>query len=117
MPELNAASRPSVSFEMPSKPKPKPKPAGPVVKLSPVVVRVLGHAARSYALTGMPDVMYLVGGAKSRLLIDAGEGRKEDLPLLIKAMEEVGCTKISDVLITHYHPNYNQGVELSLIHI
>ena len=98
-----------MSFEAPAR---KPKPVqGPVVKLSPVVVRVLGHAARSYALTGMPDVMYLVGSGKSRLLIDAGEGRKEDLPLLMKAMEEVGCTKISDVLITHYHPTYNDGVE------
>ena len=112
----DVASSKSLSAQLPSMPKPKaPKQStfqGPVVKLSPVVVRVQGYAARSYALTGMPDMMYLVGSGRSRLLIDAGEGRKEDLPLLIKAMEEVGCTKISDVLVTHYHPTYSEGVKL-----
>lgn len=82
-----------------------------MVKLSPMVLRIQGYAARSYNLTGMPDMMYLVGSGKSRLLIDAGEGREEDLPLLIQAMEKVGCTDISDVLITHYHPNYTEGLK------
>ena len=72
----------------------------PVTKLSPLVLRVLGHNPGSFQLQGTN--LYLVGNGPSRILIDTGEGKKEDLPLLLQAMEDDGCVELSDVLITHY---------------
>ena len=81
----------------------------PVTKLSPLVLRVLGHNPGSFQLQGTN--LYLVGNGPSRILIDTGEGKKEDLPLLLQAMEDDGCVELSDVLITHYHHDHTEGIK------
>ena len=55
--------------------------------------------------------MYLVGNGRSRILVDAGEGKDEDLPLLLKTMDENGCEGLSDVVITHYHHDHTEGIK------
>lgn len=55
--------------------------------------------------------MYVVGSGPSRILIDAGEGKDQDLPLLLRAMEADGCKELSDVLITHYHHDHTEGIK------
>ena len=54
--------------------------------------------------------MYLVGTSASRILIDAGEGKADDLPVLLSAMAEDGAERLSDVLITHYHRDHTEGI-------
>ena len=79
-----------------------------MARLSPLVLRVLGHNPGSFSLQGTN--MYLVGSGASRLLVDAGQGKKEDLPTLLQAMSDDGAERISDVLITHYHHDHTEGI-------
>eukprot|EP00966_Prymnesium_polylepis_P248907 5754887-Prymnesium_polylepis.1 len=69
-----------------------------VAALSPLVLRVLGHNPGPFSLQGTN--MYLVGRGASRILIDAGEDKKEDLPTLLQAMSDHGAERVSDVIIT-----------------
>ena len=80
-----------------------------VAKLSPLVLRVLGHNPGSFQLQGAN--MYIVGSGASRLLIDAGQGMKEDLPALLKAMADDGAERISDVVSTHFHHDHTEGLK------
>lgn len=80
-----------------------------VVKLSPMVLRILGHNPGSFSLQGTN--MYVVGKGASRILIDAGEGKKEDLPTLLNALRDDGAERLSDVLITHYHHDHTEGIK------
>lgn len=84
------------------------EPLERVVKLSSRVLRVLGHNPGSFSLQGTN--MYIVGTGKSRILIDAGQGKPEDLPTLLQAMADDGATSISDCLITHYHHDHTEGI-------
>lgn len=80
-----------------------------VVKLSPLVLRVLGHNPGSFSLQG--SNLYVVGSGRSRILVDAGEGMEEDLPTVLKAMAADGADRLSDVLITHYHRDHTEGIK------
>ena len=87
--------------------------AARVTRLSASVLKVLGHNALSTESSPSPfgpDLMYIIGGKASRILIDAGEGRAEDLRLLLDAMRSYGVEEITDVLVTHYHADYNEGI-------
>ena len=85
------------------------EPLERVTRLSPLVLRVLGHNPGSFQLRGTN--LYLVGAGRSRILIDAGEGKPEDLPCLLDAMQQNGARGISDVLITHYHQDHTEGIK------
>ena len=80
-----------------------------VAKLSPRVLRVLGHNPGSFSLQGTN--MYIVGQGASRILIDAGQGKADDLPALLRAMANDGAERLSDVLITHYHHDHTEGIK------
>ena len=89
-------------------------PIEPVTKLSELVLRVLGHNPGSFQLQGTN--MYLVGSGASRILIDTGEGKEKDLPLLLTTMKEHGVQTLSDALITHYHHDHTGGIKNLLAH-
>ena len=85
-----------------------------MTRLSATVLKVLGHSALSANASTSPfgpDLMYIIGGKASRIVIDAGEGRPEDLTLLLDAMKKNGIKEITDLLITHYHADFNEGVD------
>ena len=76
------------------------------VRLSPLVTRVLGQNPGVYSLQGTNT--YLVGDGRSRILVDAGEGRPGYVPLLQSALTESGADSVSDVVITHYHKDHSE---------
>ena len=78
-------------------------------RLSRLVVRVLGLNPGPFSLQGTNT--YLVGGGRSRLLIDAGEGMSGYVPMLLKTMKQEGAETISDVLMTHYHCDHTEGLK------
>ncbi len=80
-----------------------------VTRLSRLVVRVLGLNPGPFSLQGTNT--YLVGAGGTRLLVDAGEGIKGYVPLLVKVMADEGVERISDVLITHYHRDHSEGLK------
>ncbi|CAM9375573.1 unnamed protein product, partial [Heterosigma akashiwo] len=53
---------------------------------------------------------YLIGTGQDRILVDAGEGFDEYYRLLETVMKEVGCLKISVLLLTHWHIDHVGGV-------
>ncbi|MDP6980349.1 MAG: beta-lactamase-like protein 2 [Myxococcota bacterium] len=63
------------------------------------------------AFTGPGTNTYLVGTGPRRILLDAGDGREEYLPVLEQAMERVGCEGIDEIVLTHGHPDHIGGVE------
>ncbi|CAJ1347891.1 unnamed protein product, partial [Effrenium voratum] len=67
-----------------------------------------------YQLTGTN--LYLVGTGESRILIDAGEGQPGVLEDLIRVMDEQGCRRLSQVVITHWHFDHIGGVPELLDH-
>jgi len=72
-----------------------------VTQLSPLVWRFLGCNPGSYTLTGTNT--YLVGNGPDRILIDAGEGHADYLINLREGMGQAGCSRISEIVITHWH--------------
>jgi len=87
----------------------KLEPLQDITKLTPLVVRVLGLNPGTFQLQGTNT--YLVGGGKSRLLVDTGEGVDGYVPLVKRALAENGGESISDVLITHYHFDHTEGLK------
>ena len=76
--------------------------------LSPRVVRVLGMNPSPYTLTGTN--CYLIGSGTSRVLLDTGEGVPEFVDVLRDAMRKVGCTRIQEIVLSHWHRDHSGGV-------
>ena len=92
-----------------ARPKPRHLPDLPPIKrVSDRVVRILGMNPSEFTLQGTNT--YLVGTGPSRWLIDTGEGRREYIPLLRKAMEDEGVTGLEGILLTHYHGDHIGGL-------
>lgn len=82
----------------------------PITRLSPSVVRVLGHNPSKFTLQGTNT--YLIGTGPSRLLLDTGEGRPEWAASLRQALADEGNdVRISDVILTHWHGDHVGGVK------
>ncbi|KAL8668108.1 MAG: hypothetical protein Q9202_000086 [Teloschistes flavicans] len=79
-----------------------------VERLSPQVLRILGGNPGKFTLQGTNT--YIVGNGPSRVLIDTGEGKPSWSKLLSKALSTDDVT-ISDVLITHWHPDHVGGIQ------
>ena len=93
-----------------ARPKPRHLPDLPPIKrVSDRVVRILGMNPSEFTLQGTNT--YLVGTGPSRWLIDTGEGRREYIPLLRKAMEDEGVTGLEGILLTHYHGDHIGGLQ------
>ncbi len=52
---------------------------------------------------------YLVGRGRRRILLDTGAGRPAYLPVLERALAELGC-EIAEVVLTHGHPDHLGGL-------
>ncbi len=59
--------------------------------------------------TGPGTNTYLVGTGSQRILVDTGDGRSEYLPVLERALGELGCG-IQEIVLTHGHPDHQGGV-------
>jgi hypothetical protein len=81
--------------------------------LSPRVACVLGRNPGNMTLQGTNT--YLVGTGKARILIDTGEGKPQYLEALGKMMEAVSCSQLSDVVLTHWHPDHTGACDQSLL--
>ncbi|KAF2170558.1 hypothetical protein M409DRAFT_35930 [Zasmidium cellare ATCC 36951] len=82
----------------------------PITPLSPTVTRILGHNPSKFTLQGTNT--YLIGTGPTRLLLDTGEGKPEWLSSIREALETAGPdVKISDVILTHWHPDHVGGVK------
>mmetsp|Transcript_13969 Transcript_13969/g.22111 ORF Transcript_13969/g.22111 Transcript_13969/m.22111 type:complete len:321 (-) Transcript_13969:149-1111(-) len=77
-------------------------------KISDAVVRVMGMNPSPTTLQGTNT--YLVGSGGTRILIDTGEGAKGYMDNLLRAMEDVKCTNLQMVILTHYHYDHVGGV-------
>lgn len=84
-------------------------PVGRWGQWSPRVVQVLGLNPGLFTLSGSNT--YLVGTGPSRILIDTGEGHPSYVPHLLDVMGRVGCTHISEILLTHWHHDHIGGVK------
>ncbi len=73
------------------------------------VVVALGQNASAF--TGPGTNTFLVGTGKHRILIDAGDGRDEYLPILERALERAGCVGLQEIVLTHGHPDHIGGAE------
>jgi len=80
--------------------------------LSERVTCVLGANPSEMTLNGTN--CYLVGTGQKRLLVDAADkhiGREAFHRNLADAMEAVGCTGLSGIVVTHMHSDHYGGVE------
>lgn len=62
------------------------------------------------AFTGPGTNTYLVGTGPERLLLDTGQGVAAYLPVLEAAMERASCRRISQIVLTHGHPDHLGGL-------
>ena len=60
--------------------------------------------------TGPGTNTYLVGTGPERILVDTGQGEGAHLPVLEEAMERAGCRGISEIVLTHGHPDHLGGL-------
>ncbi|KAF9948380.1 hypothetical protein BGZ72_009708 [Mortierella alpina] len=81
-----------------------------IVRLSERVLRVLGLNPSKFTLQGTNT--YLIGKGPRKILLDAGEGIPEYIPLLQKALDKdlQGAT-ISKVICSHWHHDHVGGVQ------
>lgn len=61
-------------------------------------------------ITGPGTNSYLIGTGSERILLDPGEGKEEYLPVLERAMEQAGCERIQEIVVTHAHHDHMGGV-------
>jgi glyoxylase-like metal-dependent hydrolase (beta-lactamase superfamily II) len=74
---------------------------------SPRVAVALGQNPGLF--TGPGTNTYLIGTGKVRILLDTGQGVHEYLPVLERAMAEVGCEALQEIVLTHGHPDHVGG--------
>jgi glyoxylase-like metal-dependent hydrolase (beta-lactamase superfamily II) len=74
---------------------------------SPRVAVALGQNPSIF--TGPGTNTYLVGTGRVRILLDTGQGVHEYLPVLERAMAEVGCEALQEIVLTHGHPDHVGG--------
>jgi glyoxylase-like metal-dependent hydrolase (beta-lactamase superfamily II) len=72
------------------------------------VVVALGQNPSPF--TGPGTNTYLVGTGSRRILLDAGSGIPEYLPVLDQALDRAGCQGIQEIVLTHGHPDHIGGV-------
>jgi len=60
--------------------------------------------------TGPGTNTYLVGTGPERILLDPGQGVPGYLPVLERAMERAGVSRIQEIVLTHGHPDHIGGV-------
>ncbi|CAI7622323.1 unnamed protein product [Penicillium glandicola] len=78
-----------------------------VTELSTEVVRILGGNPGEMQLQGTNT--YLVGSGQERILIDTGQGCPIWLTTLVNYLEKHQLS-ISQVLLTHWHPDHTGGL-------
>ncbi|KAI9271506.1 putative metallo-beta-lactamase domain protein, partial [Phascolomyces articulosus] len=79
-------------------------------QLSKQVWRVLGLNPGKFTLQGTNT--YLLGSGARKLLIDTGEGIPEYAPLLHESLQKISPDAyISDIIITHSHPDHYGGLK------
>ncbi len=61
-------------------------------------------------ITGPGTNSYLIGTGSERILLDPGEGKEEYLPVLERALEQAGCDRIQEIVVTHAHHDHMGGV-------
>jgi len=66
--------------------------------------------------TGPGTNTYLVGTGRERILLDAGGGRPEYLPVLERALEQAGGVSIQEIVVTHGHPDHLSGAAALVEH-
>lgn len=79
----------------------------PITKLSPLVTRILGCNPGKFTLQGTNT--YLIGAGKRRILLDTGDGKPEYTQLLYNYLNDMDI-EISDILISHWHPDHVDGI-------
>jgi len=80
-----------------------------VSRLSPHVVRVLGCNPGSMTLQGTNT--YLVGTGSSRLLVDSGEGGKDEWREGLQGVLQEEKCRVQRLLLTHWHHDHVGGVK------
>ena len=71
---------------------------------------VVGLGQNPSQFTGPGTNTYLVGTGEERILLDAGSGHPEYIPVLERALEQAGCRAIQEIVLTHGHPDHIGGV-------
>jgi len=79
-----------------------------VSRLSPHVVRVLGCNPGNMTLQGTNT--YLIGTGSSRLLVDSGEGGREEWREGLQSVLKEEKCQIQRLLLTHWHHDHVGGV-------
>lgn len=89
-----------------------------ITRLSKHVVRVLGQNPGKFTLQGTNT--YLIGEGRPYILVDTGEGKPEYITFLESVLVEddvrrvsdnsQGKQHISDIIISHWHPDHVGGV-------
>lgn len=79
-----------------------------ITKLSPLVTRVLGCNPGKFTLQGTNT--YLIGSGRRRILLDTGDGKPEYTQLLSNYLRDMDI-EISDILLSHWHPDHIDGVD------
>ncbi|EME40155.1 hypothetical protein DOTSEDRAFT_74851 [Dothistroma septosporum NZE10] len=78
-----------------------------IERVSPRVIRILGANPSKFTLQGTNT--YLIGQGPKRFLLDTGEGKPQWLDSVKKALKDENAS-ISDVILTHWHPDHVGGV-------
>ena len=82
-----------------------------IIQVTPLVTRILGQNPGPYTLQGTNTYLIRSREDKSAILLDAGQDFPAYLPLLQSAFKAKGYTKISDIIITHYHHDHVLGLK------
>jgi ribonuclease/clavin/mitogillin len=80
-------------------------------KVTPLVTRILGQNPGPYTLQGTNTYLIRAAEPSAAILIDTGEDYPEYIPHLKKAFIDKKYSKISDIIITHYHHDHVLGLK------